>query len=124
MVRLYSKYYSIHYFAVSLLKGTFDQQIYRALYKRAKEMETHRFRHLDPTLEVEFEITLENEDEPLIITTDTMDDCQKWTPDYSEYERRLVLLISFIIKDIHKQVLKTLNFEEMEASKKQPVDFQ
>ncbi len=120
MFQFYSDCYSIKEFTKSVLEGAYDRHIYRALYKRAKEIGNHRFRHIDPTEEIEFEITLEIDEEPLIITAETMEDCRKWNPNYSEYERRLVQLISFIIKDIHGQVLKTLKFEELEASKKQP----
>lgn len=123
MLRFYSDYYSTHYFTMSLLEGTFDRHIYKALYKRAKEIGTHRFRSIDPTLEFEFEITLENEEEPLIITSGTIENCKKWNPDYSEYERRLVQLVSFIIKDIYGQVLHDLKYEEMEATQKQPAQY-
>jgi hypothetical protein len=121
MFRLYCDYYSINDFTKSVLEGTYDRHIYRALYKRAKEICDHRFRHIDPTILFEFEVTLENEEQPLIITTETIESCRKWNPDYSEYERRLVMLLSFIIKDIYGHVLNDLKYEEMEAASKQPV---
>ena len=121
MFRLYCDYYSIGDFTKGLLEGAFDRHIYSSLYRKSKEMCDHRFRNLDPSTLFEFEVTLENEEEPLIITSGTIEQCKKWNPDYSEYERRLVQLVSFIVKDIYGQVLHDLKYEEMEASKKQPI---
>jgi len=99
-------------FAMSLLKGEYDRQIYSCLYKMAKQKGHRRFRALDPTEHFIFEIELTDESELLDITSWNMNNCSRWNPDMSELERKAVMLMASIIRDKYAEVISILKFEK------------
>lgn len=108
----YGNYKSSLEFAMSLLKGEYDRQIFSFLYELAKQKGHRRFHSLDPTEYFIFDIEFTDENEFLDITSWNMNNCSKWDPDMSELERKAVMLMASIIRDKYAEVISILKYEK------------
>jgi hypothetical protein len=114
MFYYYLNHRSSEQFAKSLLYGAYEHQIYCDLRKLAKEKGYERFKYLDPIQYFVFEIEREDESYPFIIAPGNMENCYKWSPDYSRLERRAIMLTAAIINDMYAQVVRAVRYEQQE----------
>jgi len=105
-------YKSIEDFTWSLLNGDYDQSIYNYLNELSKNMDSWRFKALDPTAYFEFSITLSNDDKPLIINSWALTQCYRWHSGSSALEHKLILLVASIIRSQHAEMSAILKFNK------------